>query len=74
MAELLTAKSVHDTLRQYARNRSDLGVGKAILDGLLEPASPFDRKGARSPKRWFVLFALLAALAFGCFVYFNGLS
>jgi hypothetical protein len=44
-----------------------------VLDGLLERASPFDPKAARSPKRWFVLFALLAALAIGCFLYFNGL-
>jgi hypothetical protein len=74
MAELLTAKSVHDTLRQYARERPDMGAAKAILDWLLEPAGPFDPKSTRSPKRWFVLFALLAVLMFGGFLYFNGNS
>lgn len=73
MAEPLTVKPVYDLLRQYERMHPDLGAGKAILDGTFEPASPFDRQGARSPKRWFVLFALLAALVFGCFMYFNGL-
>ena len=73
MSEPLTVKPVYGTLRQYLRNRPDFGVVKAVLDGVLEPASPFDQEGRRSPKRWFVLVALLAALAFGCFIYFNGL-
>jgi hypothetical protein len=68
----LSVKAVYHDLRQYERQRPDLGVGKAVLDRVLEPASPFDRKGARPPQRWFVLCALLAALGFGCFVYFNG--
>ena len=71
MAKPPTVKSVYDGLRQYARKRPDIGVGKALLDGVLEPASPFDSKGVRSPKRWFVLLSLLAALMFACFVYFN---
>ncbi len=73
MADALTVKQVYDVLRQYARKRSDIGVGKALLDGALEPASPFDSKGVRSPKRWFVLLSLLAACMCACFVYFNRL-
>ena len=73
MAKPLAVKPVYDVLRQYARKRADIGVGKALLDGVLEPASPFDSKGVRSPKRWFVLLSLLAALMFACFVYFNRL-
>jgi hypothetical protein len=73
MAEPRTVNPVYDMLRQYARKRPDIGAGKAMLDGVLEPASPFDSKGARSPKRWFVLLSLLAAFMFACFVYFNRL-
>lgn len=73
MAEPLKVKQVYDVLRQYARKRPDIGVGKALLDAVLEPASPFDSKGVRSPKRWLVLVSLLAASLFACFVYFNRL-
>lgn len=73
MANALTVKQVYDVLRQYARKRPDFGVGKALLDGTLEPASPFNSKGVRSPKRWFVLLSLLMASLFTCFVYFNRL-
>jgi hypothetical protein len=66
-----TTKPVYDALCQYMRNRSDIGVFKAMLNGVLEARHPFDRKAARPPKRWFVLFSLLAALALGCFIYFG---
>jgi hypothetical protein len=74
MADALTVEQVYDVLRQYARKRPDIGVGKALLDGVLEPASPFESKGARSPKRWFVLWPLVAILIFACFAYFNRLG
>jgi hypothetical protein len=73
MAEPVTAKQVYDLLRQYARKRSDIGVCKALLNGVLEPASPFVSKGLRSAKPWFVLLCLLGALMVASFVYFNGL-
>ena len=73
MADRLTVKQVYDVLRQYARKRPDIGIGKALLDGVLEPASPFESKGARSLKRWFVLWSLMAILTFACFAYFNRL-
>ena len=73
MTERESVKPVYRALRQYLRNREDIGVGKAIRDGVLEPANPFDPKDARPPRRWFVLFSLLAAMAFGCFIYFNNL-
>lgn len=73
MAKPLTVKHVYDVLRQYARKRPDIGVGKALRDGVLEPASPFDSKSVRSPQRWFVLLSLLAIFMFACFVYFNRL-
>ena len=72
MADALMVEQVYDVLRQYARKRPDIGVG-ALLDVVLEPASPFESKGARSPKRWFVLWSLMAILMFACFAYFNRL-
>jgi hypothetical protein len=54
-------------------NRPDVGVGKAVRDAVLEPTNPFEPKAARLPRRWFVLFSLLAAMVFGFFLYFNNL-
>ena len=73
MTERVRGKQVHEALRQYMRNRPDVGFGKAMRDGMLEAANPFDGKAARPPRRWFVLFCLVSALAFGCFSYFNSL-
>jgi hypothetical protein len=66
-------KSVHSVLSQYLSNRPDVGVGKALRDAVLERANPFDPKAARLPRRWFVLFSLLSAMAFSLFFYFNNL-
>jgi hypothetical protein len=66
-------KSVYRVLGQYLSNRSDVGVGKAVREAVIEPANPFDPKAARPPRRWFVLFSLLAAMLFGFFFYFNNL-
>ena len=66
-------EQVYDLLRQYERKRPDIGVGKALLDVVLEPASRFESKNARSPKRWFVLWSLMAIVMFACFAYFNRL-
>ena len=73
MSDSMTTKSVFGTLRQYLRDRSDLGIGKAVGDSVLEPLNPFDSNAARAPRRWFVLFGLLGELLLGCFVYFNHL-
>ena len=71
MSDSTTTKSVFGTLRQYLRDRSDLGIGKAVRDSVLEPLNPFDTRAARAPRRWFVLLLLLAAMVFGFFLYFN---
>ena len=73
MSDRAGSKSVHSALSQYLSNRSDVGVGKAVRDAVLEPANPFDHQAARPPRRWFVLFSLLAAMVFGFFLYFNNL-
>ena len=73
MADPFTVKPVYSALSQYIRNRADIGAGKAMLDGVLESANPFDPKAARPPRRWFVLSSLLAAMMIGFFFYFNNL-
>ena len=73
MSDRAGSKSVHSALGQYLSNRPDVGVGKAVRDAVLEPANPFDPKATRSPRRWFVLFSLLVAMALGFFFYFNNL-
>ena len=52
MADPFTVKPVYNALSQYIRNRADIGAGKAISDGVLEPSNPFERKAARPPRRW----------------------
>jgi hypothetical protein len=69
-----TAKSVFAMLRQYMRDRDDIGTRKALCAAVLEPANPFDPRAVRQPQRWFVLFALLAVAALGCLIYFNSLG
>jgi hypothetical protein len=73
MADPFTVKAVCSALDQYIRNRADIGAGKAMRDGVLEAANPFDPKTARPPRRWFVLLSLVAAMVLGFFVYFNNL-
>ena len=73
MAKSLTANGVYKMLRHYVRQRPDIGARKAMLDMVLEPASPFYSGGVRSPKRCFVLFSFLAVFMFTGFVYFNRL-
>ncbi len=73
MTDPFTVKPVYSVLSQYIGNRADISAGKAMRDGVLEPFNPFERKAARPPRRWFVLFSLVSALFFGCFSYFNNL-
>ena len=71
MANPVTAKEVLTTLRHKLRSRSDLGLGKAVADRLLEPQNPFEPGLVRRPQRWFVLLCIISVAAFGAFVYFN---
>ena len=69
----MRSKSVYGILRRYLRKQPDLGMGKAMLDGVLDPANPFDSRIRRTARRSFVLFALIGGALLGCFVYFNDL-
>ena len=71
IGESVRGKRAYEALRMYVRNRPDIGLGRAICDGILESANPFDGNATRSPRRWFVLFCVLAAMGLGFLVYFN---
>ena len=71
MPQQITAREIHAVLLQNLRRRPDLGLRRAVADGVLEPANPFEPQAGRPPRRWFVLFCLLAFLAVGCFLFFN---
>jgi hypothetical protein len=73
MTDRFTVKPVYNLLSQHIGNRADIGAGKTMRDGVLEPSNPFEPKAARPPRRWVVLFSLVSALVFGCFSYFNNL-
>jgi len=73
MEQPFETKSVHAALCQQIRNRSEIGAVKAVLDLVLEARNPFEPKTPRTPRRWFVLFVLLASLSGGCLVYFGNL-
>ena len=72
MSERMNSKSVYSILRRHLRNRPDLGMGKAMLDTVLDPANPFDSRVRRTARRWFVFFIFAGGALMGCFVYFNG--
>ena len=72
MSERMNSKSVYSILRRHLRNRPDLGMGKAMLDTVLDPANPFDSRVRRTARRWFVFFIFVGGALMGCFVYFNG--
>ena len=65
MADPFTVKPVYNSLNQYIRKRADIGAGRAMRDGVLDPSNPFERKAARPPRRWFVLLSLLTAMVEG---------
>jgi len=71
MANPVTAKDVLTTLRDNLRSRSDVGLGKAVADRLLEPPNPFEPGLVRRPQKWFVLLCIISVAALGSFVYFN---
>ena len=73
MEKTTTSKSAYGILRRHLRKEPDLGMGKAMLDGVLDSANPFDSGIRRTARRWFVLFALIGGALLGCFVYFKDL-
>jgi len=71
MKKEVTRQEVHVWFEEYFRDRPDLGLGKAILAMILEPANLFEPKKPRFPKKSFVLLAIWLLGLLGVFVYFN---
>jgi hypothetical protein len=71
MAEPLTVKEVHAMLEQELRNRSDLGLWKAVRNLIMDPKNPFEPELIRKPRRWFVFFLISGMTAIAAFSYFN---
>ena len=71
MEQPFKTKEFHAALSQYIHSRPDIGALKAVGNFVLEPRNPFEPK--RAPRRWFVFFALVAALATATLAYFGNL-
>ena len=71
MARYVTCEEVQAWLEDYYRSRTDLGLGKAILAMILEPARLFEPPKPRPPKKSPVLLAIWLLGMLGVFVYFN---
>jgi hypothetical protein len=71
MAEPLTVKEVHAMLEQELRNRSDLGLWKAVRNLVMDPKNPLEPEPIRKPQRWFVIFLISGMVAIAAFSYFN---
>jgi len=69
----MTSEAVYVILLRHLPTRRDLGMGRALLDGFLCPANPFDSSARRRPRQWFLFFILVGATLVGCFLYFNRL-
>ncbi len=74
MAKEVTRQEVQAWFEDHFRDRPELGLGKAILAMILEPADLFEPKKPRHPKKSFVLLAIWLLGLLGVFVYFNLLS
>jgi hypothetical protein len=71
MAKTVTVREVYLALEENLRKRPDLGLGKAVVDVVLESPNPFEPQAARRPQRWFVFVSVMAAALAGSFLYFN---
>ena len=71
MAKEFTQSEVRSLLRGYLDGRPDLGLDKASLAIVLEPANPFEPEAARPPRKAFVLAVLCLLALLGVFVCFN---
>jgi len=67
----VSSSEMYAWIEESLGQRSDLGLGKAIVNTLLETPNPFDPRARRKPKAGFVVCAILCAVAAGCFWYFN---
>jgi hypothetical protein len=74
MPTQISSNEMHAWLKESLGQRSDIGVKKAVVNALFEPANLFDPRARRKPKSAFVLGAILFAIAAACFFFFNFVS
>jgi hypothetical protein len=67
----VSSREMYAWIEESLGQRSDIGLGKAIVNTLFETPNPFDPRARRKPKAGFVVCAILCAVAAGCFCYFN---
>jgi len=71
MAPPVAPRDVHAWIKEFLRQRPDIGLGGAISDMIFEQRNPFDSTARRKPRTGFVLGTILFAVSVVCFCYFN---
>ena len=71
MSKEVSRRDVNAWFDDYFRDRPELGLGKAILAMILEPANLFEPKKPRFPKKSCVLLAVWFLGLLSVFVYFD---
>jgi hypothetical protein len=69
--EPVTPNETHLWLRDYFRQRPDIGFWKAVLNTALYPPNPFKPEARRLPRHGFLFAAGLLTFAISWIVYFN---
>jgi hypothetical protein len=67
----VSSHEMHAWIEESLGQRSDIGLGKAIVNMLFEVPNPFEARARRKPKVGFVVGAILFAVAASCIWYFN---
>ena len=67
----VSSREMHAWIEESLGQRSDIGLGKAIVNTLFEPPNPFDPRARRKPKAGFVVWRDPMCRAVVCFCYFN---
>jgi hypothetical protein len=62
---------MHKWIEQVLAEQPHIGLGKALVNFVLEPCSPFESRAWRKPRAAFVLGAMLFIVAAMCLCYFN---
>lgn len=71
MAPPVAPRDVHAWIKEFLRQRPDIGLGSAISDVIFEQRNPFDSTARRKLKSGFVLGTILFAVSVVCFLLFQ---
>jgi len=71
MEREVRVEDVRVELDRYFAAEREMGVGKAVVNLMFEPANPFEPTMRRTPRRWFMLFCLFLTAGTSAFLYFN---